>query len=116
MKGLGNLANIGQMFKQAQQMQKRMSALQEELAGQSITGTAGGGLVTVTMNGKSQVTSIKIDPEVVKPDDISLLEDLVLVACNDAQIRVQELVKTKMEEITGGIHIPGLMGGLPSSE
>lgn len=108
MKGLGNLANMGQMFKQAQQMQKRLATLQEELAGQVTTGSAGGGLVTITMNGHFQVTALKIDAEVVKPDDIGLLEDLVLVACNDAQARVQEHVKNKMSDITGGIHIPGL--------
>ena len=109
MKGLGNLANMGQMLKQAQQMQKRMGELQEELAGQTTTGTAGGGLVTITMNGQFHVTEVKIDPEVVKPDDIGLLEDLLLVAYNDAQARVQEEVKSKMAEITGGIQIPGMI-------
>ncbi len=116
MKGIGNLANLGQMIKQAQQMQKRVTELQEQLANESVAGTAGGGLVTVTMNGHFHVTSVKIDPEVVKPDEIPLLEDLLLVAYNDAQRRVQELVRDKMGEITGGIQIPGLFAGEPPSD
>ncbi len=111
MKGLGNLANMGQMLKQAQGMQKRINELQSELEGKTTTGSAGGGLVEVTMNGHFQVTKVKIDPEVVKPDDIGLLEDLVLVACNEAQARAQEYVKNRMSEITGGVNIPGLIGG-----
>ena len=110
MKGLGDLANLGLMFKQAQQMQKRMGELQEELAGQLTTGSAGGGLVTITMNGQFRVTEVRIDPELIKPDEIALLEDLLLVAYNEAQSRVQENVKSKMAEITGGIQIPGLLG------
>ena len=111
MKGLGNLANLGQMLKQAQQMQSHIAELQEELANTKTTGSAGGGLVMVTMNGQFQVTEVKIDPEVVNPDDLGLLEDLLLVAFNEATGRAQEYAKKRMAEITGGIQIPGLLGG-----
>lgn len=105
MKGLGNIANL---MKQAQQMQKRLGDMKEELEKESITASSGGGMVTVTMNGKQKVTAIKIDPEVFKADDVQMLEDLVLVAINEAQDRVQEMVKEKMASMTGGISIPGL--------
>jgi hypothetical protein len=111
MKGLGNLANLGQMLKQAQEMQSHIADLQQELAGTKMTGSAGGGLVTVTMNGQFQVTEVKIDPEVVNPDDLGLLEDLLLVAFNEAAGRTQEYAKKRMTEITGGFEIPGLLGG-----
>ncbi|HPA45647.1 MAG TPA: YbaB/EbfC family nucleoid-associated protein [bacterium] len=111
MKGLGNLANLGQMLKQAQQMQGHIAELQEELANTKATGSAGGGLVTVTMNGQFQVTEVKIDPEVVDPGDLGLLEDLLLVAFNEAAGRTQEHAKKRMTEITGGIQIPGMLGG-----
>jgi len=105
LKGLGNLANI---MKQAQQMQKRLAELQEELEREQVTATAGGGMVTVTMNGKQKIVGIKIDKEVVNPEEISLLEDLILVAMNEAQDRVQEMVKSRMTSMTGDLSIPGL--------
>ena len=105
MKGLGNLAN---MMKQAQQMQQKMREIQEELEREEVSAGAGGGMVTVTMNGKQKISSIKIDPTVVNPDDIAMLEDLILVAINEAQDRVQELVKERMSSLTGGLPIPGL--------
>ena len=108
MKGLGNLANLAGMVKQAKEMQQKLSDMREELAQQEVTATAGGGMVTVTMNGKQIVTSIKIEPDIVDPENVSMLEDLVLVAVNDAQERTQEMVKERMSEITGGISIPGL--------
>lgn len=105
MKGLGNIANL---MKQAQQMQKRLGDMKEELEKETVTATSGGGMVTVVMNGKQKVNSIKIDPEVFKADDVQMLEDLILVAINEAQDRVQEMVKEKMASMTGGISIPGL--------
>jgi len=105
MKGLGDIAN---MVKQAQQMQKRLAELQEELEREQITASSGGGMVTVTLNGKQKIVAIKIDPEVISPDDVTMLEDLITVAINEAQDRVQELVKNRMTSLTGGISIPGL--------
>jgi nucleoid-associated protein EbfC len=105
MKGLGDLANL---VKQAQEMQKRLAELQNELEREEITAAAGGGMISVTMNGKQKVIRIKIDPEVVNPSDVAMLEDLILVAINEAQDRVQELVKGRMGAMTGGISLPGL--------
>ncbi len=108
MKGLGNLGNIASMVKQAQQMQKKLGEVQEELEREEITVSSGGGMVTVKMNGKQKVTDIKIEPAVVNPEDIQMLEDLILVAMNEAQDRVQEMVKERMTALTGGLSIPGI--------
>ncbi len=105
MKGLGNMAN---MMKQAQNMQKRLGEIQEELEHEHVTASAGGEMVTVTMNGKQKVTQIKIDPEIVKADDVEMLEDLITVAVNEAHDRVQEMVRERMTALTGGISIPGI--------
>jgi DNA-binding YbaB/EbfC family protein len=110
MKGLGNLGNIANMMKQAQSMQQKLSEIKEELEHEEITASSGGGMVTVTMNGKQKLTSLKIDSTIVDPDDVEMLEDLILVAINEAQDRVQELVKERMLSLTGGIPIPGLTG------
>lgn len=108
MKGLGNLGNIANLIKQAQGMQKKLAEMREELARQEVSASAGGGMVTVTMNGQQKIVSIKIDPSIVNPEDVAMIEDLVMVACNEAQDRVQEMVKERMSELTGGIPIPGL--------
>ena len=108
MKGLGNLGNIANMMKQAQQMQQKLGDQQGELEQETITAESGGGMVTVTMNGKQKITSIKIEREIVNPDDAAMLEDLITVAINQAQDRVQALVKERMLSLTGGIPIPGL--------
>ncbi len=105
MKGLGNIAN---MMKQAQQMQKKMGEIQKELENEEVTASAGGGMIAVTMNGKQKITAIKIEPEIVNPDDVTMLEDLITVAVNEAQDRVQEMVKERMTALTGGINIPGI--------
>lgn len=101
-KGLGN------MLKQAQQMQSRLNQLQEEMAEFRVEETSGGGMVTVVMNGHQDIISIKIDPEVINPDDVEMLEDLITAAVNKARKRVQESVQEQMKQITGGISIPGL--------
>jgi len=108
MKGLGNLGNIANMMKQAQQMQQKMGELKEELEREEISASSGGGMITVTMNGKQKLTKIKIEPDIVNADDTAMLEDLILVAINEAQDRVQEMVKERMTSITGGIPIPGI--------
>lgn len=105
MKGLGNL---GGLFKQAQEMQKQIQTLQEEIAREQVTATAGGGMVSVTANGQQKIVKIEIDPDVVNPEDVGMLEDLILVAINDALGRAQELMTEKMGEITQGLNIPGL--------
>lgn len=108
MKGLGNFGNIANMVKQAQQMQQKLTSMQEELERETVTATSGGGMVTVTMNGKQKLISLKIEKEIVNPEDVGMLEDLVLVAINEAQDRVQAMVKDRMTSLTGGIAIPGI--------
>lgn len=102
MKGLGDL------MKQAQKMQARMAEVQEELSKRTIEATAGGGMVTVVANGKQEIISIKIEPEVVKSGDVEMIEDLVMAGVNEAIRRVQEMAKEEMSKLTGGINIPGL--------
>ena len=99
--------NIQQMMKQAQEMQDR---LQQELNATEVEATAGGGMVTVVMNGRKQVRRITIDPEVVSSDDVEMLQDLIVAAVNDAQRKVDETVAGKMGGMMGGLKIPGLTG------
>lgn len=106
MKGLGNFSNIANLMKQAQNIQQKLGELKEELEREEISASSGGGMVTVTMNGKQKITAIKIDPTVVNAEDISMLEDLILVAVNEAQDRVQAMVKERMTSLTGGIPLP----------
>lgn len=100
--------NFGNMMKQAQKLQEQMMALQEEVGRKKVEATAGGGMVTVEANGKQEIVSIKIDPEVVSKDDVQMLEDLVLAACNEALRKSRELVTQEMGKLTGGLKIPGL--------
>ena len=97
--------NIQQMMKQAQQMQER---LQREMAQLKIEATAGGGMVSVTVNGAKQLQSIKIDPEVVSKEDVEMLQDLILAAVNDAQRKADEEMSKSMGGMMGGLKIPGL--------
>jgi DNA-binding YbaB/EbfC family protein len=99
-----------QMLKQAQKMQQQIAAAQAELAEAELTGTAGGGLVTVTMSGAGEVKAVKIDPKVVDPDDVETLEDLVLAAVHNASDAVRELTEEKMGPVTGGMGGLGLPG------
>jgi hypothetical protein len=101
------MRNLGQMMKQAQEMQQRMGEMQERLAQAEIVGSSGGGLVQVTMTGKGDVKAVKIDPSLAKPDEIEVLEDLVLAAANDARSKVEETAAEQMKEITGGLDLPG---------
>jgi DNA-binding YbaB/EbfC family protein len=97
--------NIQQMMKQAQQMQER---LQKQMAEMKVEGTAGGGMVTVVVNGAKQVLSLTIDPEVVSKDDVAMLQDLILAAVNDAQRKADEAMQKQMSGMMGGMNIPGL--------
>ena len=99
--------NIQHMMKQAQEMQER---LQRELDATTVEATAGGGMVTVVMNGRKQLRKIEIDPEVASGDDIEMLQDLIVAAVNDAQRKVDETVAGKMGGMMGGLRIPGLTG------
>jgi DNA-binding YbaB/EbfC family protein len=103
MKGMGN------MMKQAQQLQAKMAKMQEELAEKTIEGSAGGGMVKVVASGKQQIVSVRIEKEVVDPEDVDMLQDLVLAAANDALNKSQEMVSSEMSKLTGGMNIPGLM-------
>ena len=101
--------NMNKMMKQVQEMQKQMARAQEELAREEVEASAGGGMVTVKVTGDLKVTSIKIDPAAVDPDDAEMLEDMVLAAINEALRLAQELASKKMGGLTGGLNIPGLM-------
>ena len=103
------MKNIGQMMKQAQQMQTKMAEMQEGLGSVEIEGGSGGGLVTVTLNGKGEVRSIKIDPSLANADEIEVLEDLVTAAFNDAKSKVEAYVQDEMAKITGGLKLPAGM-------
>jgi DNA-binding YbaB/EbfC family protein len=96
------------MMKEAQRLQAQMVALQEEVGKKKVDATAGGGMVTVEANGKQELVSIKIDPEVINKDDAQMLEDLVLAACNEALRKSRELVQQELGKLTGGLKIPGL--------
>ena len=95
-------------LRQAQQMQQRLIKAQEELEMESIEASVGGGVVTVVANGKQKLQSIKIDPVAVDPQDISMLEDLIIAAVNEAMDKAQELASQRVGAITGGMNIPGL--------
>lgn len=101
----GNMANI---VKQAQAMQEQMAKIQEQAASKTVEGTAGGGMVTVTVSGAMQVVAVKIDPEVVKSGDAEMLQDLIVAATNDALRKAREMMTEEMKGLTGGLGIPGL--------
>ncbi len=101
----GNMSNI---LKQAQAMQDQMARVQEQAASKTVSGTAGGGIVTVTVNGAMDVLSVKIDPEAVKAGDVDMLQDLVVAASNDALKKSRDMMAEEMKSVTGGMKIPGL--------
>jgi len=103
MKGMGN------MMKQAQKLQAKMLRMQEELAEKTVETSAGGGMIGVVANGRQQLVSITIDKEVVDPDDVEMLQDLILAAVNDALNKAQEMVAGEMGKLTGGFNIPGMI-------
>ena len=105
MKGFGNI------MKEAQKLQAQMEQLQAEAAKKTVEATAGGGMVTVVANGKQEIVSIKIDREVINPEDAQMLEDLVLAASNEALRKSKEMVQGEMNKITAGLKIPGLGPG-----
>lgn len=100
------MKNIGQIMKQAQQMQTKMAELQEQLAALEVSGSAGGGMVQVTMSGKGELRGVKIDPGLANPDDVEVLEDLIMAAANDAKAKVEVRVQEEMQKLTGGLQLP----------
>jgi DNA-binding YbaB/EbfC family protein len=100
------MKNLGQMMKQAQEMQTKMAELQEKLVEMEIEGVAAAGMIRVTMNGKGQMRAIKIDPALANPDEVEVLEDLILAATNDAKAKTETRVAEEMQELTGGLQLP----------
>ena len=100
--------NMGNMMKQAQKLQADMERLQKELGSQSVEGTAGGGMVKAVVTGKQEVVSIEIEKEVVDPEDVEMLQDLVTAAVNEALRKSRDMMTEQMTKLTGGINIPGL--------
>ena len=107
--GGGGAANLQQLARQAQKMQEQMEAVSAELEEKEITATAGGGAVSVTVSGKKEIVSLNIDKEVVDPDDVEMLQDLITAAVNEAMRQVDEMSGEEMGKLTGGLNIPGLM-------
>jgi DNA-binding YbaB/EbfC family protein len=103
------MKSLGKMMKQAQQIQDKMLKLQEEMSEKTVETSSGGGMVKVVANGRQQLVSIQIEQEVVDPDDVEMLQDLILAAVNDALTKAQEMVSGEMNKLTGGMNIPGLM-------
>lgn len=102
------MQNMNSMMKQAQKLQKKMLKAQEELATKTVEASAGGGMVKVVANGSQKIESIVLEKEVVDPEDLEMLQDLILAAVNDALKKSQEMVSSEMGKLTGGLNIPGL--------
>jgi DNA-binding YbaB/EbfC family protein len=102
------MKNLGNIMNQAKMMQNRLAQIQEEMGSKTVEASSGGGMVTVTANGRQEILSIKIEPEVVNPEDVEMLQDLIQAAVNDALRKAQDLVSQEMAKVTGGLKIPGL--------
>ncbi len=100
--------NIGNIMKQAKKLQERMGQLQAEMEQKTVTATSGGGMVTVTVSGKGELVSLKIERDVVNAEDVEMLQDLILAAVNEGVRKAQEMARSEMMKITGGLNIPGL--------
>lgn len=106
---MASIPGMGNLLKQAQDMQARMAKIQEELAHKTVEGSAGGGMVQVTVNGQFNLTAVKIDAAVISVDEKGMLEDLILAAVNDGMRKAREMASAEMAKLTGGLKIPGLM-------
>lgn len=104
------MPNFQKMIKQVQKMQAEMARIQEELAEKRVEGSAGGGVVKAVANGHQDLVSIEIKPEAVDPEDVEMLQDLVLAACNEAIRKSREVAQAEMARVTGGLNLPGLPG------
>ncbi len=99
---------LGNLMREAQKLQDKMAQMQEEAKQKTVEATAGGGMVTAIANGSGELVSIQIEKDVVNPDDIEMLQDLILAACNEAIKRAQEMLNEEMSKLTGGLKIPGM--------
>ena len=106
---MASIGGIGNLLKQAQEMQARMAKIQEELGQKTVEGSAGGGMVQVTVNGQFNLTVVQIEASVIKADEKEMLEDLILAAVNDGMRKAREMASAEMAKLTGGFKIPGLM-------
>jgi DNA-binding YbaB/EbfC family protein len=102
--------NMGNLLKQAQQLQTKMAKLQEELEEKTVEASSGGGMVTVVVNGRQEILSINIEPEVIDPDDQEMLQDLILAAINDGLAKARNMVNEEMGKLTGGLNLPNIPG------
>ena len=109
LKGMGGLGNMGNLVKQAQKMQRDMAQVQAELKERVVEGTAGGGTVKAMVNGHMELVSLKIDPQAVDPDDVEMLEDLILAAVSQALKKAREMADEAMAKVTGGMGLPGML-------
>jgi hypothetical protein len=100
------MKNLGQMMKQAQAMQAKMAEMQEKLGQLEVTGQSGAGMVKATLNGKSELRRLKIDPSLVDPTEVEVMEDLIVAAVNDAKLKVEAAVAEEMKQVTGGLDLP----------
>jgi DNA-binding YbaB/EbfC family protein len=100
--------DMGEIMRKAQDFQQKMSHVQNELAGRTVTASVGGGMVSVTVNGKNELLSIHIDKEVINPEDQAMLQDLVVSAVNEGIKKAQDMAQSEMRKLTGGINIPGM--------
>ncbi|MBM4273087.1 MAG: YbaB/EbfC family nucleoid-associated protein [Deltaproteobacteria bacterium] len=101
------MKNLSQIMKQAQKLQSRMAEMQAELGNRTVSAQAGGGMVEAVVNGRQELLSLRIDPEVANPDDVEMLQDLILAAVNEALNRSRDMVAQEMSKLTGGMQIPG---------
>lgn len=101
--------NMGELMKQAQQFQERLANIQSDLAGKQVTGSAGAGMVTTTFNGKGELLRLAIEEQLVRPENVQMLQDLILAAVNDGLRKAKEQEKAEMVKLTGGMQIPGLI-------
>lgn len=101
--------DMSEIMRQAQQMQQKMSQVQNDLAGRTVSASVGGGMVSVTLNGKNELLSVRIDKEVINPEDQAMLQDLIVSAVNEGIKKAQDMAQAEMRKITGGINIPGIV-------
>ena len=105
----GGAGNMQKQMQQMQQMQRKMEEMQAELETKEVETTAGGGAVSITVNGKKEIVKVLIKPEVVDPDDVEMLQDLIMVAANEALRQIEEMTENEMGKLTGGLSMPGIM-------
>ena len=106
--GMGNMGNMQGMMKKVQKMQAEMLKMQEELKTRTVETTVGGGALTIVANGKKEIESIKIKPEAIDPDDVEMLQDMIVSGVNEAMRKIDEMTEREMSKITGGMKLPGM--------